>query len=284
MQDLANRVAVITGAASGIGKGIAQQLAKEGMKLALADIEEGPLAEVEKQLQVAGAHTLAVVTDVSKRDSVFALADRVFAAFGTVHILCNNAGVSGGLGHVWEIPQQDWDWIMAVNFSGVLYGIQAFVPRMIENNEEGIIINTTSVVGLTTGTTSVYGITKHAISRLTEGLHYDLQAAGSKLKAALLVPGATATNILYADRNRPETLKIPRDEKALTTLTERRRSRHERIQQLGMKPEEVGAVVVQAIKDGRFYILADPERTKRFVRSRMEGILNETGPSPEAGV
>jgi len=284
MQDLANRVAVITGAASGIGKGIAQQLAKEGMKLVLADIEEGPLAEVEKQLQVAGAHTLAVVTDVSKRDSVFALADRVFAAFGTVHILCNNAGVSGGLGHVWEIPQQDWDWIMAVNFSGVLYGIQAFVPRMIENNEEGIIINTTSVVGLTTGTTSVYGITKHAISRLTEGLHYDLQAAGSKLKAALLVPGATATNILYADRNRPETLKIPRDEKALATLTERRRSRHERIQQLGMKPEEVGAVVVQAIKDGRFYILADPERTKRFVRLRMEGILNETGPSPEAGV
>ena len=284
MQDLANRVAVITGAASGIGKGIAQQLAKEGMKLVLADIEEGPLAEVEKQLQVAGDHTLVVVTDVSKRDSVFALADRVFAAFGTVHILCNNAGVSGGLGHVWEIPQQDWDWIMAVNFSGVLYGIQAFVPRMIENNEEGIIINTTSVVGLTTGTTSVYGITKHAISRLTEGLHYDLQAAGSKLKAALLVPSATATNILYADRNRPETLKIPRDEKAHVALTERRRSRHERIQQLGMKPEEVGAVVVQAIKDGRFYILADPERTKRFVRLRMEGILNETGPSPEAGV
>ncbi len=284
MQDLANRVAVITGAASGIGKGIAQQLAKEGMKLVLADIEEGPLAEVEKELQAAGAHTLAVVADVSKRDSVFALADRVFAAFGTVHILCNNAGVSGGLGHVWEIPPQDWDWIMAVNFSGVLYGIQAFVPRMIENNEEGIIINTTSVVGLTTGTTSVYGITKHAISRLTEGLHYDLQAAGSKLKAALLVPGATATNILYADRNRPEMLKIPRDEKALAALTERRRSRHERIQQLGMKPEEVGAVVVQAIKDGRFYILADPERTKRFVRSRMEGILNETGPSPEAGV
>ena len=284
MQDLANRVAVITGAASGIGKGIAQQLAKEGMKLVLVDIEEGPLAEVEKQLQVAGDHTLVVVTDVSKRDSVFALADRVFAAFGTVHILCNNAGVSGGLGHVWEIPQQDWDWIMAVNFSGVLYGIQAFVPRMIENNEEGIIINTTSVVGLTTGTTSVYGITKHAISRLTEGLHYDLQAAGSKLKAALLVPGATATNILYADRNRPETLTIPRDEKALAALAERRRSRHERIQQLGMKPEEVGAVVVQAIKDGRFYILADPERTKRFVRLRMEGILDETGPSPEAGV
>ena len=284
MQDLANRVAVITGAASGIGKGIAQQLAKEGVKLVLADIEEGPLAEVEKQLQMAGIHTLAVVTDVSKRDSVFALADRVFAAFGTVHILCNNAGVSGGLGYVWEIPQQDWDWIMAVNFSGVLYGIQAFVPRMIENNEEGIIINTTSVVGLTTGTTSVYGITKHAISRLTEGLHYDLQATGSKLKAALLVPGATATNILYADRNRPETLKIPRDEKALAALAERRRSRHERIQQLGMKPEEVGAVVVQAIKDGRFYILADPERTKRLVRLRMEGILNETGPSPEAGV
>src|SRR5882672_5816776 len=181
MQDLTNRVAVITGAASGISKGIAQQFAREGMKLVLADIEEQPLAEMEKELRAAGAHILAVVTDVSKRESVFALADRAFARFGAVHILCNNAGVSGGLGPVWEIPQQDWDWIMAVNISGVVYGIQAFVPRMIENNEEGVIINTTSVVGLTTGTTSVYGITKHAISRLTEGLYYDLQAAGSKL-------------------------------------------------------------------------------------------------------
>ena len=209
------------------------------MQLVLADIEERPLAETEKELRATGTHTLAVVTDVSKRDSVFALADRAFATFGTVHILCNNAGVSGGLGPVWEIPPQDWDWIMAVNFSGVLYGIQAFVPRMIAHNEEGVIINTTSVVGLTTGTTSVYGITKHAITRLTEGLHYDLQAVGSKLKAALLVPGATATNILYADRNRPETLQVPRDETTLAALTERRRLRHERIQQSGMKPEDL---------------------------------------------
>lgn len=284
MNDLSNRVAVITGAASGIGKGIAQQLAKEGMKLVLADIEERSLAEVEKELRAAGAHTLAVVTDVAKREAVFTLADRAFATFGPIHIVCNNAGVSGGLGPVWKIPPQDWEWIMAVNFYGVLYGIQAFVPRMIANNEEGVIINTTSVVGLTTGTTSVYGITKHAISRLTEGLQYDLQAAGSKLKAALLVPGGTATNILYADRNRPQALQVPLDDKALAALTERRRLRHERIQQRGMKPEEVGAIVAQAIKDGRFYILADPERTKRFVRLRMEGILNETGPSPKAAV
>ena len=284
MQELANRVAVITGAASGIGKGIARQLAKEGVNLILADIEERPLAETEKELRAIGAHTLAVVTDVAKKESVFALADQAFERFETVHILCNNAGVSGGLGPVWEIPPQDWEWIMAVNFSGVVYGIQAFVPRMIEHNEEGVIINTTSVVGLTTGTTSVYGITKHAISRLTEGLHYDLRAAGSKLKAALLVPGATATHILYADRNRPQGLTVPREETERAILAERRRLRHERIQQLGMRPEEVGALVVQAIKDGRFYILADPERTKRFVRSRMEGILNDTGPSPEAGV
>jgi NAD(P)-dependent dehydrogenase (short-subunit alcohol dehydrogenase family) len=284
MQELVNRVAVITGAASGIGKGIAHQLAKEGVNLILADIEERPLAEMEKELRATGVCTLAVVTDVSKRESVFALADRAFERFDTVHILCNNAGVSGGLGPVWEIPQQDWDWITAVNFSGVVYGIQAFVPRMIEKNKEGVIINTTSIVGLTTGTTSVYGITKHAISRLTEGLPYDLQAAGSKLKAALLVPGATATNILYADRNRPEGLTVPRDETELATLAERRRTRHERIQQLGMKPEEVGALVVQAIKDGRFYILVDPEQSKRFLRLRMEGILNDTGPRPEAGV
>jgi NAD(P)-dependent dehydrogenase (short-subunit alcohol dehydrogenase family) len=184
VQELAHRMAVITGAASGIGKGIAQQLAKEGVQLVLADIEERPLVETEQELRAAGAHALAVVTDVSKRDAVFALADWTFATFGAVHILCNNAGVSGGLGPVWEIPQQDWEWIMAVNLSGVVYGLQAFVPRMIEHNEEGVIINTTSVVGLTTGTTSVYGITKHTITRLTEGLQYDLQAAGSKLAAA----------------------------------------------------------------------------------------------------
>lgn len=284
MKALSNRVAVITGAASGIGKGIAQQLAKEGMKLVLADIEERSLAETQRELRAAGAETLSVVTDVSQREAVFTLADRAFATFGHIHILCNNAGVSGGLGPVWKIPPQDWEWIMAVNFYGILYGIQAFVPRMIEDNEEGVIINTTSVVGLTTGTTSAYGITKHAISRLTEGLQYDLQAAGSKLRAALLVPGATATNILLSDRHRPQTLTAPMDETAHATLTERRRVRHEQIQQRGMKPTEAGAMVVQAIKDERFYILVDPERTKRFVRLCMEGILNETGSSPEAAV
>jgi NAD(P)-dependent dehydrogenase (short-subunit alcohol dehydrogenase family) len=284
MKDLTDKVAVITGAASGIGKGLASQFAKEGMKLVLADIEERPLAETEQELRAQGAHTLAVVTDVSKSESVFTLADRAFETFGNVHVLCNNAGVAGGIGHVWEIQAQDWDWIMSVNFSGVLYGIQAFVPRMIAQNEEGVIINTTSVVGLTTGTTSVYGITKHAITRLTEGLHYDLQAAGSKLKAALLVPGATATNILFSDRNRPDALKVERDEETQAALMERRRTRHERVQQIGMQPEAVGKIVVQAIRDGRFYILADPERTKRSVRLRLEGILNETGPSQEAAV
>ena len=204
MQDLADRVAVITGAASGIGQGLARRLAREGMKLVLADIEEAALLEVEKELRLGGTPVLAVKTDVSRKESVFALADRAFDAFGRVHIVCNNAGVSGGLGHIWEIPDQDWEWIMAVNLYGVLHGIQAFVPRMIEHGEEGLILNTSSVVGLTTGTSSVYGVTKHAVSRMTEGLHYDLRAAGSKLRAALLVPGATATNILYADRNRPQ--------------------------------------------------------------------------------
>lgn len=284
MKNLTNKVAVITGAASGIGRGLAEQFAREEMRLVLADIEEAPLRALERSLQETGVHVLAVVTDVSERKSVFALADQAFATFGNVHVLCNNAGVSGGLGHVWEIPEQDWEWIMSVNFYGVLYGVQAFAPRMIANNEEGVIINTTSVVGLTTGTTSVYGITKHAISRLTEGLHYDLQAAGAKLKAALLVPGATATNILHADRNRPEKLQAPMSETEREVRLKRRQTRHEQIQRIGMKPDEVGKLVVQAVKDERFYIIADPERTKRSVRLRMEGILNETGPSPEAAV
>ena len=273
MQDLTDRVAVITGAASGIGQGLARRFAREGMKLVLADIEEAALLEVEKELRLGGTPVLAVKTDVSRKASVFALADRAFDAFGRVHIVCNNAGVSGGLGHIWEIPDQDWEWIMAVNVYGVLHGIRAFVPRMIEHGEEGLILNTGSVVGLTTGTSSVYGVTKHAVSRMTEGLHYDLRAAGSKLRAALLVPGATATNILYADRNRPQTLLVPHDEEAQAALIQRRQTRHEQLQEIGMTPEQLADITVEGIRQDRLYIIADPERTTPAVRRRMEGIL-----------
>ena len=273
MQDLADRVAVITGAASGIGQGLARRFAREGMKLVLADIEEAALLEVEKELRLGGTSVLAVKTDVSRKASVFALADRAFEAFGRVHIVCNNAGVSGGLGPIWDIPDQDWEWIMAVNVYGVLHGIQAFVPRMIEHGEEGLILNTSSVVGLTTGTSSVYGVTKHAVSRLTEGLHDDLRAAGSKLRAAVLVPGATATNILYADRNRPQDLLVPRSEEAQATLIQRRQTRHEQLQEIGMTPEQLADITLEGIRQDRLYIIADPERTTREVRLRLEGIL-----------
>ncbi len=273
MQDLADRVAVITGAASGIGQSLARRFAREGMKLVLADIEEAALLEVEKELRLGGTPVLAVKTDVSRKASVFALADRAFDAFGRVHIVCNNAGVSGGLGHIWDIPDQDWEWIMAVNVYGVLHGIQAFVPRMIEHGEEGLILNTSSVVGLTTGTSSAYGVTKHAVSRMTEGLHYDLRAAGSKLRAALLVPGATATNILYADRNRPQALLVPHDEEVQAALIQRRQTRHEQLQEIGMTPEQLADITVEGIRQGRLYIIADPERTTREVRLRMEGIV-----------
>ena len=273
MQDLADRVAVITGAASGIGQSLARRFAREGMKLVLADIEEAALLEVEKELRLGGTPVLAVKTDVSRKASVFALADRAFDAFGRVHIVCNNAGVSGGLGHIWDIPDQDWEWIMAVNVYGVLHGIQAFVPRMIEHGEEGLILNTSSVVGLTTGTSSAYGVTKHAVTRMTEGLHYDLRAAGSKLRAALLVPGATATNILYADRNRPQTLLVPRNEEAQAALIQRRQTRHEQLQEIGMTPEQLADITLEGIRQDRLYIIADPERTTREVRLRMEGIV-----------
>lgn len=284
MQEFVDKVAVITGAASGIGEALARRFAREGMKLVLADIEEAALLEVEKELRKAGNQVLAVQTDVSRKASVFALADQAFDAFGNVHVVCNNAGVSGGVGHIWEIPDQDWEWIAAVNLNGVLYGMQAFVPRMIENDEEGLIINTTSLLGLTTGRTSVYGVTKHAVSRMTEGLHYDLRAAGSKLKAALLVPGATATNILYADRNRPEILLVPMGEEDRAALIARREKLHETNQEVGTDPQTVAEVVVQGMKDEVFYLLTDPERTSREVRLRMEGILHETGPSPKNGV
>ena len=201
MQEFVNKVAVITGAASGIGEGLARRFAREGMKLVLADIEEAALLEVEKELRLSGTPVVAVKTDVSRKASVFGLADRAFEAFGRVHIVCNNAGVSGGLGHIWDIPDQDWEWIMAVNLHGVLYGIQAFVPRMIEHGEEGLILNTSSTVGLTTGTSSVYGVTKHHGESDDRGPA--LRPAGSGIEAQSRSVGARGNRDQYSVR-RPQ--------------------------------------------------------------------------------
>lgn len=278
MQDFEGKVAVVTGAASGIGRGMVGAFTRAGMKVVLADIEKEPLAIAEQELSTAGADVLAVQTDVARREDMDALHDRVLERFGAVHILCNNAGVSGGGGGaIWESTANDWSWVLGVNLMGVVHGLQAFVPRMIEGGEPGHIVNTSSVLGLSTGPGSVYGVSKHAVTRLTEGLHHDLLNSGAPIGASVLCPGMIATHIISAERNRPSEL---RDEQAADDeLLAMREQMESRFMAEGMPPDEVGAIVLEAIRDERFYILTHPQIKER-VEVRMRDILEDRPPTP----
>ena len=280
MNEFAGRVAVVTGAASGIGRGLAGRFGEAGMKLVLADIEREPLAIAERELVESGAEVLAAQTDVSSLASVEALAGAAYERFGAVHVLCNNAGVSGGGGGgegVWAASENAWAWTLGVNLMGVVHGLQAFVPRMIEGGEPGHVVNTSSVLGLSTGPGSVYGVSKHAVTRLTEGLYYDLQNSGAPIEASALCPGMIATHIISAERNRPADLRDERDnEEQVTAL---RAEMEARFLDEGMPPDEVGAIVLEAIRDERFYILTHPQIKER-VEVRMQDILEDRSPTP----
>lgn len=208
MKELRDRVAVVTGGASGVGKALARALLGEGMKVVLADVEQPALDASAAELGSLGALS-SLVTDVRRYEALEALADHTYATFGACHLLCNNAGVSVAQLKVWETTPNDWKWVHAVNVHGVVHGIQAFVPRMIEAGHEGLVMNTSSGDGgiQPLATQSVYASSKAAISILTECLDAQL-AAETNLRAAIFYPsgGMLATGIWTTRRNRPEEL------------------------------------------------------------------------------
>ena len=219
MRELKGKVAVVTGAASGIGRAMAERFAREGMKLVLADVEEAALAGAHAALIGAGAEAIAVRTDVSKWEQVEALAARAFEAYGAAHVLCNNAGVAAG-GVCWEVPHADWEWVLGVNQWGVIHGIRAFVPRMLAQGQ-GHVVNTASVAGLVTAPgMGTYCATKHAVVAISECLHLDLAVTGnsSKVQVSGLCPAWVKTNIADSERNRPES--APRRPDAARTMQE----------------------------------------------------------------
>ena len=203
MLDLAGKVAVVTGAASGIGLAVSRRLGADGMRVMMADIEEPALSAAAASLAAEGIDTAVAVTDVSDAESVDALARATLARFGAVHVVCNNAGVHRG-GPTWEIPLPLWEWIVGVNLYGIVHGIRSFVPHLIAQGE-GHVVNTASLGGLLTGPwMSPYHATKHAAVGLSESLFHELAAIGSPVGVSVLCPGMVRTRIHQAPRNWPD--------------------------------------------------------------------------------
>ena len=276
MKTFRDRVAVVTGAASGIGRALAEKFASEGMKVVLADVEEAPLAATAKEMTDAGATVLAVRTDVSKPAEIEALADRAWSAYGAVHVLCNNAGVGGG-GLSWEVSAGEWDWVLGVNLFGVIHGVRIFVPRMLAGGDEGHVVNTASVAGLVSQPAmAAYNVSKFGVVTLTEGLHHDLTLRKTKLKASVLCPGWVKTRIAESDRHREADERTdPRQLDAVSAKTGL--SMFKAVQQ-GIAPEQVADDVFAAVENEKFYILTHPE-TKAGVHVRKEDILKERPPT-----
>src|SRR5262245_23342228 len=209
MKELRDRVAVITGGASGIGLATAERFATEGMQLVLADVEEGALHRAAGGLATRGARVLPVVTDVTRPDQVDALARRAFERFGAVHVVFNNAGVEV-TGAIFENSVADLQWVVDVNLFGVLYGIRSFVPRMLEQKSEGHIVSTASMAGLTTAPyLDIYCVTKFGVVAAMECLYKELLLLGSPLRASVVCPGLIKTNLMTAERNRPAARRDP---------------------------------------------------------------------------
>jgi NAD(P)-dependent dehydrogenase (short-subunit alcohol dehydrogenase family) len=281
VQDLREKVAVITGGASGIGRAVARRAAAEGMKVVIADIEEGALKEVENELTGQGADAFAVTTDVADAASVRGLRDRALRQYGAVHLVHNNAGVGGG-GPIWEVPEHDWRWILGVNLWGVIHGVSTFVPLLIEQGE-GHVVNTASIAGLTTAPfLGPYNASKQAVVAISETLYKDLQAAGvSGVGVSVLCPGFVQTRIADSGRNRPDWAP-GRSDWAPETEVERADDAHSVIQGLidsGIPAEVVAERVLDGVRTDTFYILTHPD-LRAAIQTRFEDIVEGRTPSP----
>jgi len=246
MEDLAGKVAVVTGGASGIGRGICRRLAAAGLDVVVADIDSDGAAATADALCESGVRSLAVAVDVADRKSVAALADRAFAEFGGVHVVCNNAGVIVG-GALCDATEDDWRWVMSVNLGGVVNGCSVFAPRLIEQGQGGQIVNTASVGGLLAGPgLALYCTSKFAVVGLSQSLRAEL--APHSIGVSTLCPAAVRTRLIDADRNRPG--ELARSGGGAEMMRAAIAS--------GIDPDEVGDCVVHGIQNDAAYIFTHP--------------------------
>jgi len=274
MKDFKNKVAVITGAASGIGRGLANQSAKEGMKVVLADIEKDPLFKAEEELKNTGAKVISVLTDVSKEEDIKKLAQITLEEFGEVHLLFNNAGV-GTEGLIWENTIADWEWVLNVNLWGVIHGIRIFTPIMLKQDTDCYIVNTGSGFSLIHGS-GIYGVTKRGVLNLSEFLNIQLTRLKSKIKVAVIIPGIINTNIINSERNRPPTLQNDPIEtnSDLAERWEQMRMFTEQNFKDGMDPNHLARIVFYGLRKNKFHIIGDPA-IKGLYKIRINRILRD---------
>ena len=280
MEDLTDKVVVVTGAAGGIGYAMAEAFAGVGAKVVLADLVEDELATAVERLTDAGATALGVPTDVSQADQVDALRDAALTAHGAVHVVCNNAGVGGG-GVSWTIPLEQWKWVLGVDLFGVIHGVHTFTPLFVEQGE-GHVVNTASMAGLLSpGFTAPYNVAKHGVVTLSETLFAELAMIAPGVGVSVLCPGWVNTRIYDVARYRPEGAEPPAPPEEDSPAG----GFGDIVKNLvtgGLDPSEVGAQVVESVQQRRFSILTHPEwmplatdRTARMVDGRgpVSGIL-----------
>ena len=273
MKELKGKVAAVTGAASGLGRSMALAFAAEGMDLALADVDEVNLSSVQDEVLAKGVRAITLKVDVSHAQQIEGFRDQALTRLGGVHVVCNNAGVSP-LGAVWENSAADWQWILGVNLWGVIHGVRAFAPHLIEQGE-GHIVNTASVSGLISPPGSgAYNVTKHAVVALSESLHHDLRERNSRVGVSVLCPAYVPTGIVDSERSRPKELGVSK--KSAETLAKEAMLR-KAVTSGKVSADQVAQAVVAAIRDERFYILTHP-RIKGAIQARMEDILNDRAP------
>ena len=266
MKDFDQKVALVTGAASGIGFGIARALAMRGVSIIMADVEQERL-DAAAELAFTGVRLLPLVVDVADRQAMYAAAETVKEAFGRLDILVNNAGVAYNIKPVHEAPDDAIDWSINVNLYGVLNGIKAFVPLIIAGGQGGHVVNTSSIGGFQVRKNpdwhqGLYAATKYAVTALSEGLRHDLEDKG--IGVSILAPAAVDTNILTSDRNRPERFGGP-------TTGSQSEAIAGMFKQSGMSPEVVGERVIQAIIDNELYIFTHPH-TRAWLEERHRQI------------
>jgi NAD(P)-dependent dehydrogenase (short-subunit alcohol dehydrogenase family) len=278
MQEFEGKVAVITGAASGIGRALTEKCIAEGMHVVMADIEESVLNTVATELQATTNNkVLPVVTNVALESALQNVLKEAVDNFGGVQLLFNNAGVGGG-GNAWTATQSDWDWVMGVNLWSVIYGLRVFVPQMISQDTPCHIVNTASVAGLIGGSTNaLYSVTKHGVVALTENLYRDLHNENTQIGCSVLCPGFVNTNIFDSGRNRPDDLQnqvapitsSPEDEQRIAMFRE--------VLKQGMQPEDIAEVVFDGIRNDRLYVLSHDHFTD-MIKLRADNITKGNNP------